>query len=971
MLLWCFSLFLMCWFWTDRAAGYVDGDVRLVGGKRRYIGTVVIMHDGKWGTVCDSQWDLNDAVVVCRQLGYTTAVRAALKSEFGSGNQRMWLTDVQCSGNETRLDACQFVGYDKYTRQKKCQGSKRSAGVICSAAITLTPSDDSMIVSTPADSKIKKKRFRGKNKLKSNSIIPDNMFSILKTSIKPPRTKTTKLYDTTTSQPTKSINIQHQGIQQIRRIQHAKTESGRALTKDETKQAASVASKQLTSVKKSLKQQSAKDQDSTAEIKPQSTSATKQPTTQPTSATTQPTSPATQSTSATKQPTSPTTQPTQPPSATTVPTTQSTSHTTQPTAQSTSHTTPPTSATTQSTLATTQPTSATTKPTTESTSSTPQTTSATTQPTPATTQPTPATTQPTSATTQPTSATTQPTTQPTPATTQPTSPTTQPTSATTQPKSATTQPTPATTQPTSAIPQPTTQPTPATTQPTSAIPQPTTQPTPATTQPTSATTQPTTQPSSTTQPTSATTQPSSTTQPTPSTTQPTTQPTSSTTQPTTQPTSSTTQPTTPPTSPTTQTPQETPSEDTMEDRYSLLMSLNQDQVEDTNDEDSVGRDDSPDSPTPSDVDLSTNTTGAGHVAQGLSDVKKQETEADNKSVLSDEPQVEVLEVRIKGGRYKWEGHLQVRANEGPWGAVCSDHWTLRETMVACNQLAEFGQAKMAVLASYYGGTELPKLYYRIKCVGREKNLSQCNLTRTDEKHTCSQRQRVAGVVCSNHLPDLVPNLNAIETSIRLQDQALYYLTCSMEENCLSSSAYLIQSTSTTWRNSVRRLMRFSTVVHNRGNEDFRPSLPRGQWQWHSCHRHYHSMEVFAHYDIMDSNGVRLAEGSKASFCLEDSACDRGVFPKFNCKGFADQGLSVNCSDNYMFDIDCQWIDITDIKPGYYTFLMEVNPDMLVAESNFDNNVVSCEMYYNGFLATLRNCRHQSLLDYRRPLKPSD
>lgn len=79
------------------------------------------------------------------------------------------------------------------------------------------------------------------------------------------------------------------------------------------------------------------------------------------------------------------------------------------------------------------------------------------------------------------------------------------------------------------------------------------------------------------------------------------------------------------------------------------------------------------------------------------------------------------------------------------------------------------------------------------------------------------------------------------------------------------------------------------------------------------------MEVFAHFDIINSYGVKVAEGHKASFCLEDNQCTHDTEPVYKCANHGDQGISVNCTDTYHHNIDCQWIDITDIDPGIYTF----------------------------------------------------
>ena len=42
------------------------------------------------------------------------------------------------------------------------------------------------------------------------------------------------------------------------------------------------------------------------------------------------------------------------------------------------------------------------------------------------------------------------------------------------------------------------------------------------------------------------------------------------------------------------------------------------------------------------------------------------------------------------------------------------------------------------------------------------------------------------------LSDLVPNITVLMESVSIQDRYMAYLTCALEENCLSSSAYTIK-----------------------------------------------------------------------------------------------------------------------------------------------------------------------------------
>lgn len=147
------------------------------------------------------------------------------------------------------------------------------------------------------------------------------------------------------------------------------------------------------------------------------------------------------------------------------------------------------------------------------------------------------------------------------------------------------------------------------------------------------------------------------------------------------------------------------------------------------------------------------------------------------------------------------------------------------------------------------------------------------------------------------------------------------------------------------------------------------------------------MEVFATFYIYNSTGHRVAEGHKASFCLEDNQCLPDVEARYACVDFGDQGtfcilensikslnlavnwmqthfyvsctgISVNCSDIYRFNIDCQWVDITEMETGTYTIKISINPEFKVGEMTYDNNAAKCTLLYTETYARIFDCKHE-------------
>uniref|UniRef100_A0A4W5Q1I9 Lysyl oxidase like 4 n=1 Tax=Hucho hucho TaxID=62062 RepID=A0A4W5Q1I9_9TELE len=271
-------------------------------------------------------------------------------------------------------------------------------------------------------------------------------------------------------------------------------------------------------------------------------------------------------------------------------------------------------------------------------------------------------------------------------------------------------------------------------------------------------------------------------------------------------------------------------------------------------------------------------------------------------------------VRLAGGREPGEGRVEVLMDVGGrkrWGSVCSENWGINEAMVVCRQLglgfASRHSSVQTIVRKYeHHGTTQPS--YRS---GRRRVLSPRDEGTLVRKVQINPRTTAKDLVKMLEETGRKVSISTLKRVTRLPDMGIY---CCYSETDTHTHTLLFCVT-----------------------------------------RHYHSIEVFTHYDLLTLNGTRIAEGHKASFCLEDTYCPEGLHKRFSCYNMGDQGISVGCWDTYRHDIDCQWIDITDVKPGDYIFQVEVNPSLDMAESDFQNNVMRCRCKYDGHRAYMYGC----------------
>ena len=100
--------------------------VRLLNGSSLCSGRLQVRSNHTWASVCEADFDQQDAEVACRELGCgpPSVLQGAL---YGDEEAPVWTREFQCGGNESALLDCRSSGSDRST----CSPG-RAVGLTCS-----------------------------------------------------------------------------------------------------------------------------------------------------------------------------------------------------------------------------------------------------------------------------------------------------------------------------------------------------------------------------------------------------------------------------------------------------------------------------------------------------------------------------------------------------------------------------------------------------------------------------------------------------------------------------------------------------------------------------------------------------------------------------------------------------------------------------------------------------------------------
>ncbi|KAG8546835.1 hypothetical protein GDO81_029740 [Engystomops pustulosus] len=100
---------------------------RLAGYPRKHNeGRIEVFYNQEWGTICDDDFTMENAHILCRHLGFTEATGWTHSAKYGKGIGRIWLDNVICTGSEKSIEECKSRGWGN----SDCT-HEEDAGVVC------------------------------------------------------------------------------------------------------------------------------------------------------------------------------------------------------------------------------------------------------------------------------------------------------------------------------------------------------------------------------------------------------------------------------------------------------------------------------------------------------------------------------------------------------------------------------------------------------------------------------------------------------------------------------------------------------------------------------------------------------------------------------------------------------------------------------------------------------------------------
>ncbi len=230
-------------------------------------------------------------------------------------------------------------------------------------------------------------------------------------------------------------------------------------------------------------------------------------------------------------------------------------------------------------------------------------------------------------------------------------------------------------------------------------------------------------------------------------------------------------------------------------------------------------------------------------------------------------------------------------------------------------------------------------------------------------HTSAGQTAACAVpIPGNPLPDLIVDANALKADLIVTTEKFGTTPCAVVEGCVSSKGN-------------HQLLRFTVSTPNIGQGDLvigDPNQCSNLFHLSECHTHFHFKE-YSDYRLWTETGYQtwvtlrdpgapttsppnalllstaiqnkeLLVGRKQGFCMIDvtrylaSASTQKKYTLCGGPGATgNQGLQAGWSDVYSQQLDCQYIEIDNLKEGRYVLEIQVNPEHLLPEANYSNN----------------------------------